>query len=418
MIHLGILVVLGIGAPFGSPSSQSAAAPVAAALDSPNPQIQQQVDQYLQRIVAKGFDPSRQSVWMQTQDQLLANVQGTVPLPAASVTKVATTLAALETFGPDHRFVTLFGSTGSIRNGTLQGDLVVQGAEDPLFVWEEAFTVGRLLNQMGIRQVSGNLVVAGKFYMNFYEDPARSGELLKQGLNAQLWPAEAAAQFRTLPAGTLPPHVQILGSVQVVPAPPDTLRQLLRHQSRPLAELLKAMNLYSNNLMADMLANAVGGAAVVAQKAIAATGIPASEIRLQNGSGLGEENQLSARAACALFLAIENLLQPDQLSIADVFAVVGQDEGVLEKRLLPPLLITKSGTLNAVSTLAGALPTQQGIIWFAIMNGGTDLVGFRTEQGALLQRLANFWQPVRALPADLTPNPARQGQSSRTEPIP
>ncbi|NER26673.1 MAG: D-alanyl-D-alanine carboxypeptidase, partial [Symploca sp. SIO1C4] len=158
-------------------------APLSASPDNPNPETQQQIQQYLNDLAAKGFGKEKQGVWMQTGDTLLTNHQGTVPLSAASITKVATTLVALETFGPDYQFVTQIGATGPIEDGVLQGDLVIEGGEDPFFIWEEAIALGNTLNEMGIKRVTGNLVVIGKFYMNFATDTLTTGNLLKQGLN-------------------------------------------------------------------------------------------------------------------------------------------------------------------------------------------------------------------------------------------
>lgn len=392
------------------------AIPSLASPDNPDPAIQQQIEQYFNGFAAKGFAKQSQGMWIQAGNTLLANHQGTVPLPAASLTKVATSLAALQTFGPDRQFITQIGATGPIQNGVLKGDLVIQGEEDPFFVWEEAIAIGNHLNDMGIKQVTGNLIITGKFYMNFESSPLKSGNLLKQGLNAQSWPPAAQTQYKTLPPDTAKPQVAIAGSVQVKPSPPSNVKPLIQHYSFPLAELLKKMNQYSNNKMAEILANSVGGAKVVAYKAAQLAGVPQSEILLVNGSGLSPLNRISPRAVCAMFLALERYLQPHNMTVGDLFAIVGQDEGVLNHRKIPPLAVVKSGSLNTVSALAGALPTQrQGTVWFATMNGGNNLEGFRTQQEALLQGFVSQWGAVQTLPAELTPNPARTNKTSRNE---
>ncbi|MEN9251311.1 MAG: D-alanyl-D-alanine carboxypeptidase [Thermostichales cyanobacterium BF3_bins_165] len=380
------------------------------ALASP---FQAPLDNYVNGLVRSGWSRAGQGVWLQTDREALAAIQGTTPLPAASVTKMATTLVALQTWGPDHRFITALGSRGSVNNGILQGDLILQGSGDPFFVWEDAIAIGNALEQAGIRRVTGNLVVNNLFGMNFVRDPQRAAELLRQGLNAALWPPEARSQYATLPAGTPMPQVVIQGGIQVGTVQPD--RWLVRHQSYPLAEILKRMNLYSNNIMADALADLLGGGAVLSAKAAAATGVEPAEIQLINGSGLGVANRMSPRAAANLFIATQRLLQTYQMTLADVVAIIGQDPGVLEKRLLPPLALAKSGTLNSVSTLAGALPTQQGILWFALMNQGSDLVGFRTQQGAILRQLQSQAGIPAELPPELRPTPARASLKPQTD---
>ncbi len=389
---------------------------VALSPDNPDPGITAEVDRYVSDLAAQGFAKEEQGVWIQTDDALLANHRGTVPLPAASVTKAATTLAALQKYGPDYQFVTQIGATGAIENGVLKGDLVIEGGEDPFFVWEEAIALGNTLNKMGIKRVAGNLVIAGKFYMNYESSPQKSGALLQEGLNGQIWPAEAEAQFQTLPPGTPRPEVAIEGSVKVLPAAAANVKPLVRHLSFPLFTLLKKMNMYSNNMMADMFADSVGGAEVVALKAAQAAGVSPGEIQLINGSGLGEENKISPRAAVGIFQAIEQYLKPHNMTVADVFAIAGKDLGVLQVRKLPTFLVTKTGTLNNVSSLAGALPTQKfGSVWVAIMNVGFNQEGFRAQQEELLNSLLNKWGAVASPPAELSPTRDKTSKISSNE---
>jgi serine-type D-Ala-D-Ala carboxypeptidase/endopeptidase (penicillin-binding protein 4) len=353
----------------------------------------------------RGGSPAKvNGVWMQTDTQFLAEHQGSAPLPAASLTKVATSLAALKLLGVNHRFLTSIGLAGTVKDGVLQGDLVIQGGKDPFFVWEDAIALGNALNQMGIRQVQGNLVLTGPFSMNFESEPGKSGDLLRQGLNTALWPAEAAQQYQTLPPGTPKPRVAFSGAVQVATVPPQGVQPIAEHRSLPLVELLKRMNRYSNNAMAEMVADSIGGAQVVAEQAIAATGVPASEIRLVNGSGLASENEISPRAACALFRALAQYLQPQGLTIANVLTVVGQDEGILDGRPLPAAAVLKSGTLDRVSALAGAFPTQRyGVVWFAILNGEGDVETSRKAQEQFLAQLQQQWGTTPIIPAAIQP---------------
>jgi len=390
--------------------------PLIVSVNNPETPTNTKIQQYLNGLTAQGFAKENQGVWVQSGNTLLANHQGTVPLSAASITKVATSLVALQEFGPEHQFITLIGTTGKIENGVLKGSLIVQGSADPLFVWEEAIALGNALNQKGIKRVTGNLIIVDNFYMNFELDPLKSGELLQQGLNSEIWSSEAAAQYQTLPPNTPKPQITIEGIVKVLPAPPNDVQPLVKHYSLPLAELIKKMNQYSNNLMADMLADTVGGAKTVARKAAAATGVPPTEIQLVNGSGLSEENLISPRAACALFIALERYLEPYSMTVADVLTVVGKDKGILSERPLPKLAVVKSGTLDNVSALGGALPTQkQETVWFVIMNRGENVETFRTQQEVLLKSFLNEWGSVQVSPPDLTPNPARKSKVSRSE---
>lgn len=346
------------------------------------------VQQYVNSLAAQGYGSGSQGVWLQTNTNYLAGHQGTKPLPAASLTKVATTLAALQTFGVQHQFITVIGRTGTLQNGVLQGDLIVQGSQDPFFVWENSILLANAINKVGIRQVNGNLVIVGRFYMNFESNPRTAGNLLKQGLDAQLWSSEVETQYYTLPRGTARSQVVIRGNVQVASSPPSQMQVIVQYPSLPLAAILKKMNMYSNNAMAEMLARAVGGASAVRQKVVQITGVPGAEVQLVNGSGLGEDNRISPRAVCAMFMAIDRYLQAQRLNVADVFFVSGQDPGVARDRSIPRNSVIKTGTLANVSSLGGSISTSRhGRVWFAIINRGGDIEGFRDSQDVLLQRL-------------------------------
>ncbi len=383
------------------------------------------VQQYLQELAAKGLLKDAQGIWLQSGPVLLANNQGHVPLPAASLTKIATSWASLKTWGPAHQFQTEFSATGPIKDGVVQGDLVIAGGGDPLFVWEEAIAAGNALNQMGIKRVTGSLVIAGNFSMNFESDAVRSGELLKLALDSRTWPREAQLAHSSMPAATPKPQIEIAGAVTVVKQVADSManRQLLlRRKSLPLREILKEMNVHSNNEMSQMLADEVGGGPVVAKLAIAAAGVPPREIQLLNGSGLGQENRISPRAACALFVAIQRYLQPYGLTIADLFPISGRDGGTLEDRHMPKASVVKTGTLSDVSALAGVLPTRdRGLVWFAIINRGEDIEGLRAGQDTFLERLQKQWgAPPAPIPAIASGSPlnsdsTRLGAANRNE---
>lgn len=367
----------------------------------PDPVGQKKVQNYIQSLSRKGIATGHQGVWLQTDFANLGNHQGTTPVTAASLTKIATTLAALQKWGTDHRFETLVYADGEIKAGVLQGDLIIQGGADPFFVWEEAMSMGNALNQLGIRQVTGNLVITDKFYMNYNANAQKAGQLLKQGLDSSLWSGAAATQYRSLPQGTPRPQLKIQGQTVVEAGINNSPQLLLRHQSMNLAEILKQMNIFSNNKMSEMLAQGAGGASEVAKIAAQAARVPQEEIRLVNGSGLGLGNRISPRAATAMLLAIERLLMTEPLNVTDLFPVAGRDRnGTMINRRIPGDTAVKTGTLAEVSALAGVLPTRdRGLVWFAIINHGRTIEQFRAQQDIFLQSLIQQWgsAPVSAI---------------------
>ncbi|MCY7277123.1 MAG: D-alanyl-D-alanine carboxypeptidase, partial [Phormidesmis sp. CAN_BIN44] len=171
---------------------------------------------------------------------------------------------------------------------------------------------------------------------------------------------------------------------------------LLRHRSLPLTDILKRMNVHSQNEMSQMLADDLGGIQATVEKAANAAGVPAAEIQLVNGSGLSMDNRISPRAACAMFAAIDHYLHPRNFTIADLFPVSGWDrDGTLQDRDIPRAAVVKTGTLNEVSALAGVLPTRdRGFVWFAIINRGSDISSLRKQQEVFLKSLQHQWGSV------------------------
>ncbi|MDF5730894.1 MAG: D-alanyl-D-alanine carboxypeptidase [Rhizonema sp. PD38] len=376
----------------------------------PNPAAATTVQQYLQdlqklKLVSREQAES-QGVWIQSGPMLMANHEGTTPLPAASLTKIATTLVALKNLGPDHQFQTLVSGTGPIQNGVLQGDLVITSGGDPLFVWEEAIALGNSLNQMGIKQVKGNLIITGNFAMNFQRYPVLAGQLLKLALNSATWNRAATFEYSLMPKGTPKPQVIIAGKVKISDDSVAQKTLLLRHYSLPLKQIIKEMNVFSNNDIAEMLAQTVGGASVVQSTAAQLAQVPESEIQLINGSGLGPENRISPRAICALLMAVQREAVAHQLDLTDLFLMSGLDHrGTIHGRHIPLATVIKTGTLRDVSSLAGVMPTRdRGLVWFAILNRGTNVSAFRSGQDQLLQRLLQQLQVASEVPAALLPH--------------
>jgi serine-type D-Ala-D-Ala carboxypeptidase/endopeptidase (penicillin-binding protein 4) len=351
---------------------------------------------YLQKLTSQGINSDLQGIWLQSDWGIPVSNQGKTLLPAASLTKIATTLSALNTWGAKHQFITDIYSTGEINNGIITGDLIVAGSGDPFFVWEEAIALGNSLNQMGIREVQGDLLVTDKFYMNYQQPSQDAGELLKQGLNYQLWESEITQQYQQMPLGTAQPKIAIAGTVKPIMETPSTAQLLLRHQSLLLAEILRQMNIYSNNEMAQMLADLLGGATEVAKVSAEIANFSLGEIQLNNGSGLGEENRISPHAVCQMLIAIDQLLQKHSLSISDLFPTAGKDiVGTVQKRGLPPGTTIKTGTLDNVSALAGVIPTSdRGQVYFSIINYGRQVDYFRQQQDQLLNELVQNLQLV------------------------
>lgn len=384
------------------------------------------VSSYLAGLSADGYSSSDQGVWVAAGRYSVAQHQGAIRRPAASLTKIATTLAALTTWGPEYRFETLVGWQGQIENGTVVGDLVIEGGSDPLFVWEEAIALGNALQQLGIRQVTGNLIIANGFTMNFDLSPTASGQMLKQAINAAEWDYAVQSAYQSMPPGTPQPSIQIDGQViaDLNSAKSQVSGWLIRHDSMPLVAVLKAMNIYSNNAMAEQIASTLGGPAAVVRQVQAVAGVPPEELVLVNGSGLGEGNQMSPRAAVTMLQKMQDELRSHSLTLSDIFPVAGADGGTVIDRNLPDNAVVKTGTLAVVSALAGALPTQQkGIVWFSVLNYGSGLDALRIRQDQIVSALEQQWGKATDIPPELKTtvrigqDPYRIGDQRRNQPL-
>uniref|UniRef100_UPI001880B761 D-alanyl-D-alanine carboxypeptidase n=1 Tax=Microcoleus sp. LEGE 07076 TaxID=915322 RepID=UPI001880B761 len=70
------------------------------------------VREYLKDLKDKNLIEGNQGIWVQAGMMPLVSQQGTVLMPGASLTKIATSLASLETWGADYQFETRFLATG------------------------------------------------------------------------------------------------------------------------------------------------------------------------------------------------------------------------------------------------------------------------------------------------------------------
>jgi serine-type D-Ala-D-Ala carboxypeptidase/endopeptidase (penicillin-binding protein 4) len=362
------------------------------ALQPTDPKRDQLVKSYLSSL---GFDAKNQGIWIQTTDDLLVNHQGHALQTPASLTKVATTLAALKTWGPKHQFQTQIQAAGQILDGgVLQGDLIILSDGDPLLVTSEAIAIGNQLNQLGLRKVTGNLIVNGPLSVNFSQDAVAGGDRLKQIWNNPQWTPDVEQVYGWMPKGTPKPNLLVEGkSRELGPLEDRVGSPLLSHASLPLTDLLKYMNVYSNNHMAEWFADRLGGPEAIRKIAIQTGRLSPKEIILKNGSGLEQNNKLSPRAVVGLFQAIQVELQPHHLTLETLFPVMGQDKGTVEQRHMPSATVVKTGTLWNTSGLAGVIQTQRyGPVWFAVMNRGEDYTdGFRNGQDQFLKRLVDYW---------------------------
>lgn len=113
---------------------------------------------------------------------LLGHQEQTSRVPA-SVMKLITSYAALGTLGPNYRWPFDVMTNGVVRNGTLQGDLILKGYGSPEFNQAELRKVLQGIRHKGIRNVNGR-VVFDNSYFNVSNLPSFDGKS-QSAYNAQ-----------------------------------------------------------------------------------------------------------------------------------------------------------------------------------------------------------------------------------------
>jgi D-alanyl-D-alanine carboxypeptidase/D-alanyl-D-alanine-endopeptidase (penicillin-binding protein 4) len=322
----------------------------------------------------------------------------------ASTMKLASALVALRTLGPEHRFATGVWTDGVLdkTTGTLNGNLYISG-RDPSFHYEHGVLLARELNKLGIKQVTGDLVVAPGFTMNFSASASRSGDRLYDTLDATLRYAAAVQAWnyeRTLlndrASLETVPSVAVQGDVVVAPVVPAA-KLLLTQRSSKLVDILKVLLCYSNNFMAERIGEALGGPEAVRQRLTTDLGLGPEDLRIASLSGLGV-NRISPRVMMKIYRALREELQKHGLSPAAIMPVAGIDPGTLEDRFTGVAwrgsVIAKTGTLlrtdGGASSLVGQMKTANGeVLLFVIMNQRGSVWRFRENQDYLVMLVQN-----------------------------
>jgi D-alanyl-D-alanine carboxypeptidase/D-alanyl-D-alanine-endopeptidase (penicillin-binding protein 4) len=94
------------------------------------------------------------------------------PRNPASVEKMVTTLVALDTLGPAYRWKTEVSLLGEVKDGVLNGDLLMKGYGDPYLVTERFWQLLRQVRQSGVNEVNGNLLIDDSYFDVGEYDPA------------------------------------------------------------------------------------------------------------------------------------------------------------------------------------------------------------------------------------------------------
>jgi D-alanyl-D-alanine carboxypeptidase/D-alanyl-D-alanine-endopeptidase (penicillin-binding protein 4) len=155
-----------------------------------------------------------------------------------------------------------------------------------------------------------------------------------------------------------------------------------RFDSEPLAALVRDINKHSNNVMARQLfltlsaekAGAPGEAKAserIVREWLAARGVTAAGLVIENGSGLSRAERISAEALAALMRAAwSSPVMPELVSSLSLFAVDGTFKSKNGSAAGQAHL--KGGTLTGVQAVAGYVLDTKGERWVVVMIANHD----------------------------------------------
>jgi D-alanyl-D-alanine carboxypeptidase/D-alanyl-D-alanine-endopeptidase (penicillin-binding protein 4) len=335
----------------------------------------------------------------------------TAPRIPASVEKLFTTATALRRFGTQARLKTSVVADGEVSTkGGLSGDLYLVGGGDPTLDGDGITRLASQVREAGVRRVSGS-VLGDESHLDSLRGSSRTGGAYDSDMGGVLGALTVGRGFSARPGGPAlaaarrfvralrTAGVRVAGRTGTGTAPSDGM-PLADVQSMTMAQLVRAINLPSDNFAAEVLLKDLGasfgsggttaaGAAVV-RRTMAALGVDRREVA--DGSGLSRANRVSAQQIVSLLSAMRRSAQSHAFEAA--LAVAGRT-GTLRKRLRGTAAAGacrgKTGTINSVSALAGLCRTREGhTIAFAFLMNGVSVWRARAGQDAAAAVLARY----------------------------
>lgn len=169
------------------------------------------------------------------------------------------------------------------------------------------------------------------------------------GVFRELWKGLGGSWEGTLREGLVPPGARLVYT----------------HESPPLADVIRAMNKFSNNVMARELYLTLGaafdGPPATTEKAFAAVratltrnGLNFPELVMQNGSGLSRAARISARSLARLLrTAYRTPVMAELVSSLPIVAVDGTMKYLMHGAPVAGYAHIKTGNLDGVYAIAG-----------------------------------------------------------------
>ncbi|MCU7874308.1 MAG: D-alanyl-D-alanine carboxypeptidase/D-alanyl-D-alanine-endopeptidase [Candidatus Thiodiazotropha sp. (ex Lucinoma borealis)] len=172
-------------------------------------------------------------------------------------------------------------------------------------------------------------------------------------------------------------------------------------ESRPLAEVIRGMNKFSNNLMSRMLlltvsAETQGAPATITQSQdliadwLSSWRLSSERVRVSNGAGLARDAQISAEIIGQLLqTAFQSPIMPEFMASLPIVGIDGTMRKRLHKTALAGRAHIKTGSLNDVSSMAGYVQDRHDQRWVVTLI--INHPGLRAWQGKQIQDAVLRW---------------------------
>ena len=188
----------------------------------------------------------------------------------------------------------------------------------------------------------------------------------------------------------------------VITETPSGLTHIKTYHSPPLAEIIRGINKFSNNIAARQLYLTLGTAGSTSRSRSPATLNKSEhalkqwlaskqlffpELVVENGSGLSRKERISARNMGQLLLAaFDSPVMPEFISSMPIAAVDGTMRNRMADSSVKGLAHMKTGTLNNVRALAGYMLDNSGqrVVVVVFVNHAKAILS-RAAMDALLQ---------------------------------
>ena len=300
------------------------------------------------------------------------------PLIPASVMKAVTVGSLMNEVDDDTRYRTEVFIDGPVRDGILEGNILVVGSGDPsLNSRHEPLSenickeITEALRQRGVKSVAGRIITDGAIFpgpavppswakadLSTYYGTGIHGLNFEDNASGRNSVPNPAAVFESRLKSSLASAGITIDS-RAVPQGDRTL--LVEHVSPQIYEIMRSCMMRSDNMFAESLLRTYalrrGEPGTTERAARLETdywkerGLPMEGVTIVDGSGLSRSNRLTAA-----FLAAVLTEMADNVEYASFFPLAGQ-EGTLKKFLadtpLETYIALKTGSMNGIQCYAG-----------------------------------------------------------------